>query len=95
MPIMVSLTSFLSASSHFYKRSCPLVGRLVGRSVGRCVCLFLTTSLTGERLHIHAPSVALVYLNMYVVTINVISYYPSCLSVGGLVGWMACPLLGL
>ena len=30
-------TSFLSASSLFYKRSCPLVGRLVGRSNGRSV----------------------------------------------------------
>ena len=33
----LSFSRFLSASSHFYKRSCPLVGRLVGRSVGNAI----------------------------------------------------------
>ena len=32
--VKVGKLSFLSASSHFYKRSCPLVGWSVGRLVG-------------------------------------------------------------
>ena len=35
MKVCAGRLAFLDASSHLYKRVCPLVGWLVGRSVGR------------------------------------------------------------
>ena len=49
--------TFLDASSHLYKRVCPLVGRSVSRSVGPSVRDAKGTSPVGQ---LDAPSVSLI-----------------------------------
>ena len=39
MMTVITVMTFLDASSHLYKRPCPSVGWLVGPSVGRSVTL--------------------------------------------------------